>query len=164
MAPMPVPVPLDPRFAVDGMALLCGKYLRCLGYDATWAPELATRELAGRAAREGRVLLTRNTRLGTEIVPAGPCLHLESEDAVEQFREVVEAFGLRPDRAFTRCIRCNVALVEVDRESVRGLVPEGVFARRRRFFRCPSCGTTFWLGNHVADTCAKLGIPVPPDA
>lgn len=154
----------DPqRFCVDGMAIRLGKYLRCLGYDAVWDVRLPTRLLARRAATEGRVLVTRNTRVGDELVVSGALVVLASEDPVRQVRQVMEELGLDARRAFTRCIRCNVALEEVaDREAVRERVPAPVFPRHRRYSVCPRCGTVFWLGSHVARTCAKLGVPPPP--
>jgi len=153
-----------PRFCADGMAIQLGKYLRCLGYDAVWDVRLPTRLLARRAAAEGRVLLTRNTHVGEQFTVEGPLVRLASEDPVAQLREVAAAVGIDARWAFTRCIRCNVALDPVaDLEAVRARVPAEVFPRHRRFFTCPSCGTVFWRGSHVARTCAKLGVPAPQD-
>lgn len=158
------PVGADaPRFAVDGMAVKLGTYLRCLGYDATWNVTLRTRLLARRADAEGRWLLTRNTRVGTELPAPQRWLALAAEEPVAQLRQVVRALGLDAHHAFTRCIRCNVVLERVsDRVEVRARVPAPVFPRHETFFRCPRCGTVFWLGSHVSRTCAKLGVPVPP--
>jgi hypothetical protein len=151
-----------PRFCVDGMAIRLGKYLRCLGFDAVWDARLPTRLLARRAAEEGRVFLTRNSRVGFELRPTGPYLALAGEDPVQQARQVIEELGLDTGGAFTRCIRCNLPLDAVaDREEVRARVPERVFPRHDRYFTCPGCHTVFWLGSHVARTCAKLGVPAP---
>ncbi len=152
-----------PRFLVDGMAVKLGKYLRCLGYDAEWDVRLPTRTLAERAASEGRILLTRNSRAGFEFEAACEWLHLSSEDPLEQLSQVREAFRLDvQSHLFSRCIQCNVELARVaELESVRGRVPEGVFERYKQFFTCPSCGTLFWKGSHVENTCRKMGIPAP---
>jgi uncharacterized protein with PIN domain len=40
-------------------------------------------------------------------------------------------------------------------------VVEAVRARHRLFFTCPSCGTVFWRGSHVENTCRKLGLEPP---
>jgi uncharacterized protein with PIN domain len=154
--------PAAPRFLVDGMAVRLGKYLRCLGYDATWHAGEGTRALARRAELEGRVLLTRNSRLGTEIVPPSRCLVLASDDPVVQLRETAREFALDCEALlFTRCIRCNVALVDAEEREVADRVPEAVRARHAQFFRCPSCASVFWRGSHVVNTCAKLGLPQP---
>lgn len=150
------------RFLVDGMAVRLGKYLRCLGYDASWHVGEGTRALARRAEAEGRILLTRNTRLGTEIVPPSLCLVLASDDPVEQLHEVVRGFALeREARLFTRCIRCNVELEPAALSDVQARVPAAVRERQRVFFACPGCGTVFWRGSHVANTCRKLGLEPP---
>jgi uncharacterized protein with PIN domain len=145
------------------MAVKLGKYLRCLGYDAEWDVRVPTRELARRAAAEGRVLLTRNTRVGFELEPPARWLQLTSEDAVEQLQQVVAAFDLDVRaHLFSRCILCNVALETIsDRERARGRVPGRVLERYETFYACPRCGTVFWKGTHVANTCRKLGIEWP---
>ena len=38
----------------------------------------------------------------------------------------------------------------------RLVIPEGVAAREREFWRCPSCGQTFWRGSHVHNSLARL--------
>lgn len=149
-------------FCVDGMAIRLGKYLRCLGYDATWDVALPTRLLARHAAQEERVLLTRNSRIGYELEVLGDYLALAAEDPVLQLQQVVRELDLEMGRAFTRCIRCNLELEPVaEREAVRERVLPLVFERHRSFYTCPGCRTVFWLGGHVARTCAKLGIPAP---
>jgi hypothetical protein len=146
------------------MAVRLGKYLRCLGYDAEWEHGAGTRKLVHRAWVEERILLTRNTRLGSEIRPPPRWLALASEDPVEQLGEVARAFGLELEgRLFTRCIRCNVELATARPEEVAARVSEPVRARHRLFFACPSCGTVFWHGSHVENTCRKLGLEPPPE-
>ena len=153
-----------PRFLVDGMAVRLGKYLRCLGYDAEWEPGAGTAALARRARAEDRILLSRNTRLGQEIEPPPRWLPLAGEDPVEQLGQVARAFGLdTEERLFTRCIRCNVELDAARPEDVAARVIEPVRARHRLFFACPRCGTVFWRGSHVANTCRKLGLEPPEE-
>ena len=83
-----------PRFLVDGMLIRLGKYLRCLGIDAEWERGVGTRALTRRADVEDRVLLTRNTHLGSEIEPPRRWLVLASEDPVEELCEVARVFAL----------------------------------------------------------------------
>jgi uncharacterized protein with PIN domain len=160
------PASARPCFVVDASAIKLGHYLRCLGYDAEWDERAATRELARRADREGRVLLTRFTRLDEEAPRPKRCVELRSEDPLEQLGQVVGECGLDVRRwLFSRCIRCNVELERVrSRESVRARVPAGVLRRFETFFTCPRCATVFWHGTHVANTCRKLGIEPPGEA
>lgn len=155
--------PQDIRFEVDHMLVKLGKYLRILGYDATWDPRLRTHEMILRANREDRVFLTRNTRLPHGHPPPKRVLVLASGDAAEQLQRVVAEFSLDTEAAlFSKCIRCNELLDEVaDKESVRERVHPNVYDRYDRFLTCPKCGTVFWLGSHVRNTCRKLGLPPP---
>jgi uncharacterized protein with PIN domain len=157
-----MPTDAPPRFLVDGMVVRLGKYLRCLGYDAEWEHGSGTRALARRARAEERIFLTRNTRVGPEIEPPPRWLALASADPVAQLGEVAQAFGLAlEERLFTRCIRCNAELTAARPEDVAARVIEPVRARHRLFFACPRCGTVFWRGSHVANTCRKLGVEPP---
>jgi uncharacterized protein with PIN domain len=151
-------------FVVDGMLIRLGKYLRIIGCDAVWDAALGTAGLIRKANAEGRVFLTRNRRLSAEHPGAKRVLVLGTTDPVEQFETVVREFGIDPQaRLFSRCVRCNVELDAVpDRETVMGRVQPGVYASHRRFFRCRSCGTIFWHGSHVANTCRKLKLVRPP--
>ncbi|MCE9615146.1 MAG: Mut7-C RNAse domain-containing protein [Lentisphaerae bacterium] len=152
-------------FVVDHMVIKLGKYLRVLGYDAVWDSRLRTHELIQWANREGRVFVTRNGRLKDQYPAAQRVLQVVSSEPVAQLRAVQAAYHLDPRQAlFTCCIRCNVPLVPVgDKEAVRGRVHPRVFARQSHFFSCPVCGTVFWRGSHVRNTCCKLGLPVPDD-
>jgi uncharacterized protein with PIN domain len=86
-----------------------------------------------------------------------------ANEPVAQLRELMDDLGLAAgSRLFSRCVRCNVELVDVpDRESVRDRVHPNVYARYERFYTCPRCGTVFWKGSHVRNTCAKLGLDFP---
>ena len=151
---------------VDHMVRKLGTYLRILGYDAEWDAALRTHELIARANAEGRVFLTRNTRLPYQYPEAKRAQVLRVSDPVEQLREVVGAWGL-DTRAplFSRCLRCNVELEAVaDKRAIRDRVHPNVYARFERFTRCPRCGTVFWKGTHVANTCRKLGLEPPRQA
>jgi len=148
-----------PRFVVDGMLEKLGRYLRCAGWDAVGDSQLSTASRVEIANRDGRVFLTRNRRLRHHHPLPLLERRIVSDDPVEQMREVLALWPLEPQLVFTRCIRCNVELEQVEREAVRALVAPRVFEHYRRFFRCPECATVFWKGSHVRNTCRKLGLP-----
>ncbi|MBM4144206.1 MAG: hypothetical protein FJ225_11535 [Lentisphaerae bacterium] len=153
----------QPRFLADNMLIKLGKYLRILGYDAAWDKAARTHALIERANAEGRIFLTRNTRLADEYPPAARVTVPASTDPVEQLREVAGAHGLERRRyLFSRCVRCNVELDEVaHKPDIEARVHPNVFRRYAQFYTCPSCGTVFWKGSHVRNTCRKLGIDAP---
>lgn len=157
--------PPSPRLLLDRMLIRLGKYLRIIGCDAAWDSGLGAADLLARAQSEGRRILTSNKRLA-EAAPDGlSVLLVEAIDPVFQFHRVVAELGLDPQvRLFSRCIRCNVELVEIhDRADLAGRVDVRVLARQQLFFTCPACHTVFWYGSHVQNTCRKLGLVPPPD-
>lgn len=138
-----------PRFSVDAMLGGLARWLRLIGCDAAYEPDVPDERLVRSALEEGRVILTRDRSLPREwSVPH--CLVLESEVLVEQLREVVRTFDLEwRRRLFTRCSRCNRPLEEVPREAVAARVPPRVWRKQRRFLRCPGCARVYWGGSHV---------------
>ena len=155
--------PEDIRFELDHMVVKLGKYLRILGYDAEWNLGLRTHELIMTANREGRVFVTRNLGLAGRYPTPNQCMLLDQEDPAEQLGAVVTEFDLDSQCAlFARCIRCNVLIESVsDKEQIRSRVHPNVLERYEKFTRCPNCGTVFWHGSHVRNTCRKLGLPPP---
>lgn len=149
-------------FMVDHMLTKLGKYLRIIGSDAEWHCPCRTQELILRATDEGRVFLTRNRRIPTEYPPPDRLMTIDATDPVEQLHEVVRAFQLDPRcLLFSRCIRCNVALLEVvNKDYVRERVHPNVIKHYDRLYTCPQCHTVFWKGSHVRNTCRKLRLPL----
>jgi hypothetical protein len=141
------PAEAAPRFLVDTMLGRLATWLRILGYDAAYFRG-EDRDLLARAWHEGRILLTRDTRLlRRRRIP--PHLCIVSDRVTEQLRQVVGAFALAPIRpAASRCPRCNIALTAQDKAAVAGRVPEFVWSRHDRFWTCPGCQRIYWAGSH----------------
>ena len=150
-------------FMVDHMLIKLGKYLRIIGCDAAWDQQIRTHELIARANADGRIFLTRNTHIAEQYPHPAKLFLLRETDPVKQFQILVAEFHLDPqERLFSKCIRCNVVLEKVgDKGKIRAFVHPNVFARFADFFTCPKCGTVFWKGSHVVNTCRKLGLARP---
>jgi uncharacterized protein with PIN domain len=123
---------------------LCRK-LRLLGFDAKLNPEKEAGRFFLNAEFEGRVAVTRAR--GLRDRPGGPPVVLEAEDADGQIRELFSKLGGKPTlKPFTRCLECNVPLVEEEASAVE--VPSYIGEHFNRFHRCPSCGRIYWEGSH----------------
>ena len=134
-----------PKFAADRMLARLARWLRLLGADVLFDPQLGGHELLGRARAEGRITLTRDKRLRT----ASDALYLESNLFRDQLREVLARFPFDLRRgAFTRCSHCNERLAEAGRDTVVRRVPPFVYASQERFSRCPRCGRIYWGATH----------------
>jgi uncharacterized protein with PIN domain len=138
------------KFAADAMLGKLAKWLRILGYDTSYKSDIEDESLLEAAAREGRFLLTRDTRLISRLRP-GEYLFIRDNAPLDQLRQVFKELGLKADEGliFSRCTLCNAPLADMDREDARVLVPEYVFMNAESFKNCPSCGRVYWPGTHI---------------
>lgn len=146
-----------PRFFCDAMLGKLCKWLRVAGFDAAYARRSIPIQLVDKARREGRILLTRNTKVASrENLP--PHMFLASDSWEDQLLEVARTFGLElTSEAFARCLACNVELVPVEnRADVETVVPEYVYRRVAEFHQCPACGKVFWEGTHIGRMAERL--------
>lgn len=144
------------RFAVDWMLGRLARWLRVLGHDVAYGPHLRRRTLADCARREGRMIVTRDTRLIRDPnLP--PHVFIGSDRFRDQLRELAAAVPLAaPGDAFRRCLDCNRVLEEVARETVRDRVPPYVWSTTARFHRCAGCGRVYWPATHHAHMLREL--------
>jgi hypothetical protein len=148
----------EPRFLADSMLGKLARWLIILGYDAAYGGEAGRPDssLQEQAKSEGRVFLTRDTRIprvaGLRMLVVRPT---RFED---QLRFVLKVLELKPDRQrlFTRCTYCNEALDSVPREEALAQVPPMVRELQTEFWRCAKCRRMYWGGTHTARTVEKL--------
>lgn len=142
------------RFAVDWMLGRLARWLRILGHDVAWGPHLRRRTLVACARREGRLLLTRDTRLVRDPhLP--PHVFIRADRFRDQLRELAAAMPLGAE-PLSRCLDCNRPLEDVAREAARERVPSYVFATVDRFHRCAGCGRLYWPATHHAHMLREL--------
>jgi len=151
------------KFVVDCMLGTLAKWLRLMGYDTIYEGSASDDELVRIAAREGRVLLTKDNELAARRMLRGRHVFIRGERAAEQLRQVVRdlALPVDPEAFLTRCGICNEPIEEIGPEEVKGLVPPYVFATQKRFGRCSRCGKIYWRGTHVDHILAALGNEMP---
>ena len=135
-------------------------WLRILGYDCAYERDIEDERLIERAAREGRVLLTRDRLLlKRRKVRRLTRLMVGHDGFRDQLVQVIRAFSLDRVRAGTRCACCNLPLEPVSREAVRAVVPFFVAATQSDFKRCPACRRVYWPATHrrhMADEIDEL--------
>ncbi|MBU4310951.1 Mut7-C RNAse domain-containing protein [bacterium] len=136
------------KFVCDRMLGTLARFLRILGYDTLYPEESRDAELLFLAYTQGRVLLTRDTKMGTRISPN--IFVIKSAVPEEQLKKVVKEFKLKTgENLFTRCLECNTPLVEVEKKEVKGRVPPYVFKHHDEFAKCPKCKKYYWSGTHI---------------
>jgi uncharacterized protein with PIN domain len=145
------------KFITDTNLGKLAKWLRILGYDTVVYRGEADRNFLRKAEKEGRVVLTRKKDMAARQF-SGKLVTVGSDHVQEQLREVMEELSVSPDmsRLFSICVRCNEALVAVDKENVAGLVPAFVYDVHSTFRRCPGCKGIFWPGTHIDNALSHL--------
>lgn len=117
-------VPITDKLYLANLA----RYLRMAGFDCLHeVKDYGDELLAEISANANHILLTRDigqlkrskvhyARRIRNILPA------------EQFREVVDHYQLRDEfQPMTRCIKCNGMIEKVEKDTVKDIVPEGVY-------------------------------------
>jgi uncharacterized protein with PIN domain len=136
------------RFVADAHLGGLARLLRMAGFDTLYRHDFADREVADLAARDGRIVLTRDRDLLKQRVITHGC-YVRALKPESQFREIVDrldlARGLRP---FTRCMECNEPLHSVDKARVLDRLPPSVRERHQCFTTCDRCGRVYWPGSH----------------
>lgn len=135
------------KFITDHMLGKLAKYLRLLGYDTVYPEKpLDDDTIIDLARREERILLSRDRELCSRYQNS---LLIKSDNYIEQLKEVVSKYGLRGEMILTRCSICNVNLIQVEKDTVKGIVPEHVYSMHDEFYKCPKCGRIYWMGTHT---------------
>jgi hypothetical protein len=137
------------NFVADRMLGKLAKQLRMLGYNTIYYRGEDAYRLIKLAREEGRVILTRNTKL----VPkrADDRIFRVTEDKSSlQIKELIQKgyISLNEENLLSRCLLCNVLLDDIPREEAEGKVPDFIFYQQKKFYRCPQCLRIYWQGSH----------------
>lgn len=131
-----------------------------MGYDTLFFTGEDDRQMILTALNEGRVILTRDTRVMARGVVANgkiKALLIRSDKQEEQINQVVKELKLDTERdLFSRCLECNRLLEPRAKQEVEGRVPQHVFRTQERFFECPDCHRIYWQGTHWQAMRQKL--------
>jgi len=136
--------PEQPCFDVDGMLGRLAKWLRILGFDAAYPRN---------APAAGRYFVTAKER-----TTGGQTIVVSADDPMEELKQVLTAIDVRPDQGlfFSRCLICNVPVVEIPKDDVAGRVREEIFSSRSEFHECPQCRRVYWEGSHLSRIIRRL--------
>jgi hypothetical protein len=134
------------KLLLDGMLGRLAKWLRLLGYDTAYFPDLDDNELVRLARAQGRILLTRDRELTRRRGLS--CLLVESDELEEQIQQVISELDLETEQPFSRCPVCNTPLQKVEKRLVKERVPPYVFRTQENFSLCPKCDRIYWQGSH----------------
>lgn len=144
------------RFVVDVNLGKLARRLRMLGFDTLYRNDYGDAQIAEIAAREHRIVLTRDRRL----LHHGRITHgywVRSVDPDEQALEVVRRLQLEASvRPLRRCLDCNGRIHPVPKAEVLHRLEPLTRRHYTDFYRCEHCAKVFWKGSHYAGIRAKL--------
>ena len=152
------------KFIADSMLGRLARWLRLVGYDTLYYPDIEDSLLLRIAREENRTLLTRDTRL-VKVRGLKNYLLLKENDPFEQLKNVILTFNLFPHSTslksiiipdLSRCSLCNQVLESVPKEHAKKHVPEYVFQNSGSFKHCKNCGRFYWKGTHHELLLKKL--------
>ena len=137
-----------PSFVVDVNLGKLARRLRMLGFDAAYRNDYTDHEIAGLAASEDRIVLTRDRRLlRFRIITHG--YWLRSDEPRTQVKEVLGRFGYYPlVKPFNRCLECNGVIVPVEKAEVFDRLEPKTKLYYDEFSICTDCGKVYWKGSH----------------
>lgn len=136
-----------PAFIADCHLGKLAKYLRFMGLDTLYFPQIDDNDLIELANEESRVILTRDRELYER--KKADCVLLQEVEIGKQLKEVVRRFDLKKNISdFSRCIVCNRPLVSVEKDKILDRLPPKVVKYFSHFELCEACDRLYWHGDH----------------
>ncbi len=137
------------KFLADRTLGKLAKGLRMLGYDTIYYRGEDMHRLFHLAREEGRVILTRNTKLVPKR-PEDKIIFVEEDKPFLQLKALIrnKLISGGDENLFSRCLLCNAILEKAAPREVEESVPDYIFHQQQEFFRCPECHRIYWPGSH----------------
>ncbi len=138
-----------PKIIADSMLGRLTRYLRLSGYDVLYM-RCDDEELLKVAEREKRILITRDRELFEKAIRKNiKAIYIQSQEIEDQIGELLKkGFKFHKTPIEARCPICNSTVVAVEKEKVKGKVPDRVYEYIEEFWMCRTCGKVYWYGGH----------------
>ena len=136
------------RFVADAHLGGLAHLLRMTGFDTLYDNNFDDTEIEAIAARDGRIVLTRDRELLKRRTVTHGCYVRALKPAL-QVHEIFDRLDLaRSARPFTLCLDCNAPLRPIDKSLVEDRLPPRIRESHTRFSTCDVCRRVFWEGSH----------------
>ncbi|KGW35670.1 thiS family protein [Burkholderia pseudomallei MSHR2451] len=136
------------RFIADAHLGGLAQLLRLAGFDTLYDNHYPDELIETIAAREARIVLTRDRELLKRRTITHGC-YVRALKPQAQLQELFDRLDLAGSaRPFRLCLSCNAPLRRIDPAEAAGRAPQGVLQRHTRFVTCDVCRRVFWEGSH----------------
>jgi uncharacterized protein with PIN domain len=137
------------KFLVEPMLGRLAKWLRIWGYDAEYLPRSDKKNITYKSLQQRRIVLTRDHMLSKK--KAWRLILVKDDRFEKQLKQLVKELNLKPDpdKLFSRCTLCNVAVEKIEKVRVKGKVPPYIYSIHNDFSYCPECKRIYWPGSHI---------------
>ena len=143
-------------FAADRTLGKLTKWMRILGFDTTFEID-ASDELFYEHLPIDRIVLTRTGTIKKQFSDHR-LVFVTSNYLDVQLKQVIAELGIRPadTRPFSRCIHCNIPIVDADPDDVCGFIPDYIYEIYDEFKKCIQCDRIFWPGSHTKRSLERI--------
>ena len=141
------------HFLLDGMLGKLTRWLRMIGYEATYLNNAEDDELLSVAKRDSLTLLTSDRELYRTASGRGiDAFLVEGRTEAERLAGLAERYklDLHIDTTVSRCPICGSPLREATKKEIEEVVPPATFKVYQSFWACTNtaCGKVYWQGSH----------------
>ncbi len=136
------------HFIADALLGGLAQLLRLAGFDTLYDNRYPDALIETIAARDPRIVLTRDRELLKRRTITHGCYVRELKPEA-QLRALFARLDLaRSAQPFRLCLTCNAPLRPLPAADAIGRAPPGVLQRHARFATCDVCRRVFWEGSH----------------
>jgi len=138
------------KFFADEMLGKLARWLRMSGLDVLYYRNTDDDVMIETARRENRVVLTRDTRLIKKLIEK-EYLFISHDYLDDQIQAFYFRFPqlLKEQNMLSRCVECNTALRNIEKEKIKDKVWPYVYQTQDNFTTCPNCHRIYWKATHV---------------
>ncbi|MEK6691217.1 MAG: Mut7-C RNAse domain-containing protein [Nitrospirota bacterium] len=136
------------KFIADSMLGRLAKWLRILGYDTLYHTDIDDSLLLRIAREDGRVILTRDTRL-IKVKGLKDFIFISDDNPTNQLKQLFNTGIINESpMLLSRCVHCNSILYSVSSNEAEGVMPDFALWREKVVRQCSTCGRIYWKGSH----------------
>ena len=149
------------KFLVDHMLGRMCRWLRIMGFDSKYVSSgYDDQQVIEECRKLGAILITRDRELASRYFPS---ILISSTDLNTQLRQFLSIYPFDRSLLLTRCTECNGVLEQKERGEIENTLQYQTQKSYDIFYRCISCGRTYWNGPHYRNIIKRIEVILGSD-